>query len=217
MCEIQERIWTHIKSEFDDLATDRTKRDKVHFKRKIFKGLSACKANLADIFELSGDELQCYYTNKGKKTNTEYMGFDFTWTTYPSRRQFHYKTEEMKWPTSAYRILLAAECEAASATATLKAFSNKVLEDFIKLLDVKSDIKIMVYRPPLSKTNDGFEIIQQAIGEVIQRHHYNDCSEKWLFIGIPWYKKKFPRFGPTCSQVSLLSSDCVLIPAPWPI
>src|SRR4051812_36423075 len=114
---IEQLIWEHIKAAFGDLATDRTKRDKVHFKRKIFRGLEACKTEMVDYFGMPGEEVRCFYTDTNKKTrNTEYMGFDFTWATYPMGRQFHYNPNKaMKWPLSKYQILLAAESEAAAA------------------------------------------------------------------------------------------------------
>jgi hypothetical protein len=222
---IEQRLWEEVRRAFSDLTTDRTRRGMVHFKAKIFQGLAACRKDLAAHFRLPESELQCFYTvgdkgATGKAKNTEYMGFDFTWTTYPRGRRFGYRSAGTTWPSSKYRILLAAESEAAGPRLSLARFLDKVLEDFIKLLDVKGSLKVLVYRPPQADWARGFEVAQRAIQDVIARHHYGCCSksEKWMFIGIPWYRTRFPRSGSLCAQVHLLTYDGEprLTVAPWP-
>jgi hypothetical protein len=216
---IEQSIWSSIRSGFGDFESDRTKKDKVHFKRKLFRGLTGCKPWLAASFGLPQAELQCFFSNKdtGSKT-AEYMGFDFTITTYPRNRDFAYAGSKTRWPASRYEILLAVESEAVAYNASLRQYRKKLLEDFIKLLDVRSRIKAMVYRPPTTHREEGFSDAKEIFEAVLSRHRHLDDKEKWMFVGIPWYKKQFPRDRLPCCQVHLLDhANKELVTAPWPV
>src|SRR5262249_32843589 len=123
-----------------------------------------------------------------------------------------------KWPSSSFEIVLAVESEAVACNAGLKRFRKKLLEDFIKLLDVRSRIKAMVYRPPTTHREDGFSDAKEIFEAVLRRHRHLDKSEKWMFVGIPWYKRRFPRESLPCCQVHLLDyGNKELVFAPWPL
>jgi hypothetical protein len=69
----------------------------------------------------------------------------------------------------------------------LKRTYGLVMEDFIKLLDVRARIKLMVYRVPKRDFEEAFTVLQRGFAQVLRVHRWYDPAERWLFIGIPWY------------------------------
>jgi hypothetical protein len=112
---------------------------------------------------------------------------DFTWTTYPDNRKFYHE-KRFEWPKTEYEVLLAAESERGNSRRLDDTY-RMVLYDFVKLIDIKARVKVMVYRVPKRQKEQAFHDLHGGFTEILRRHRGYDRNEQWLFVGIPDYRK----------------------------
>src|SRR5262249_13918282 len=147
------------------------------FTRMVFSGLDSCRDALATRFRLKPDALNAFRSqNTPIGRIVQYM-LDFTWTTYPDNRKF-YREKRSEWPTVKYEVLLAAESERGNER-NLDSTYRMVLEDFVKLIDVKARVKVMVYRFRQSNRQQWLQDIQHGFENILRRHRGYDPSETW--------------------------------------
>jgi hypothetical protein len=169
----------------------------------VFYSLERCR----DLIPGDGDPVWCHFTlgaiPKGEAeakvrevienvrglnfkdpaatTLSEYI-VDFSFSTFNLRHLFG--SEPMP-ENRKFRLLLAAESE-------MDLRQQWVLDDFVKLLEVKSPVKIVVFQ---ARTGDQRTALLNAFQGILRRHgRYDPATEPdWLFVGIPpyseWVKK----------------------------
>lgn len=183
------KIWECLRARLDNpiqrKPPNKSGRRHVDFKRNVFQGLLECQPILKSFAWVpDGWELSAFFSDKEGKRH-EYM-IDFMLTTYPPGRSFRC-SQLGQWPRAiSYEVLLAAESEEARwENNDWDAVGEKILEDFVKLLDAKSRFKVMVYRVPRKGLGIQFPILRDAFQYLLRHHKGNAMEDEWLFVGIP--------------------------------
>ena len=106
----------------------------------------------------------------------EYL-LDFSYGSYPPA--FNAKTPVKRGVD--YRLFVACESEWGVEKNPARNYSA-VLYDFRKLLDVRAQVKVMVFgydEAALEELRDSFEALLEA-------RNLELAGETWLFLGVPW-------------------------------
>ncbi len=92
-----------------------------------------------------------------------------------------------------HRVIVACESEWGADGAPKKDF-EMVKDDFCKLLDIKSQYKIMIFGYQRNKTDYLASIKEMFV--VFFKYRISNCpndpiaTEDWLFVGVPWDGEK---------------------------
>ncbi len=112
---------------------------------------------------------------------------DFAWSGSPT---FAFDSIASADTHPGFGLLLAAESEWGRYDSSTKCF-RMVMDDFMKLVDVRAPVKVMVYgyqaRPRAGgRSRDDFAAAFSAV--LRQRERFGDHrgDERWLFYGLPW-------------------------------
>ncbi len=165
---------------------------KSNFRRKI-QILDSLKEKRSSIWtnqllELLGKTCkQCFSKEnmrswrRGKNGGGEYL-LDFTFVEW----------EEMPFSGKIlfpHRVIVACESEWGKQNSPKDTY-EMVKDDFCKLLDFKSQYKIMIYGYKLSKPEYLLDLKEMFSTFFIRRNEngWDDplVNEEWLFIGVPW-------------------------------
>jgi hypothetical protein len=211
MCDVLQQIWRQVRPLIENPCHWLPTSGSMDLTGNVCQGLIASKAAVASHYGLPAGDLQ-YFRSEGQLT--EYL-LDFTWTTYPPNRRFDYEARH-DWRAGQYGILLACECEShgfSHASANYQA----VLEDFVKLLDVKSKIKVMAYRIACQDVGQQVADLRSAFEHLLCYHQGYDRTELWLFIGVPWYRTCWPDSQNLNLDIQIADHDCgiTLQVPPW--
>jgi hypothetical protein len=184
--DLLEKLWAILRDELIPF-TGNSEMGTREFTTAIGRGIGRMGPTLAANFQIPEPSLRLFCTDAAK-SNSEYIA-DFCWTTYPADRCFE-QADLRGCSDTPYEIILAAESE-QGIYGNLPRTYRAVLYDFVKLLDVKSRVKIMVYRVPHNNVETGFERLRDAFTEILRRHRWFSRDESWLFIGHPWAQGGF--------------------------
>jgi hypothetical protein len=131
------------------------------------------------------------FTCDSSFTNGEYL-FDLCWTTYPSYpyRKCEYYTQYYKYfndnlKFGSPQIVLALESEWGVEKDKDRS-RTLVLDDFCKIRDAKSIIKVMIFgfhREDISS----FDKIVTFMKELMKHPYYQEVHEYYLLYGISWH------------------------------
>lgn len=169
---------------------------KQQFQKKRIKGgkISPTKwtAKVLSTFNEMGKRPERDFTCDSSFTNGEYM-FDLCWTTYP-----YYPENPRKYYTEFYKhfnknlrlgppqIVLSLESEWGDEDDHHRN-RTLILDDFCKIRDAKSIIKVMVFGFH-SKGVSTFDALINSMRELIYHPYYQSSIEYYLFYGISWNK-----------------------------
>jgi hypothetical protein len=207
--DITEVVWSKLERRY---AQNRVLRadgsGKTALDLTAIEALKECRDDVATHCGVLPESLNACY--KGSGTG-EYMKFDFVWTTNPPDRKF--TGPILGNPPELYGIMLAAEFEMGEPT-DIELNQQKVLEDFIKLVDIKSAVKVLIYRIPRDtlrgkkNTEKATQRLKEAFQRILRRHRVYDKHEKWLFFGIKRFgKREGWQFGGLNRKVYVVSPD----------
>jgi HTH-type transcriptional regulator/antitoxin MqsA len=216
--DICHEIWKYLKArlQYPEIKT-RNGRIKWDFTQMVFCGLEDCRDALATHFQLEPEALNAFRSMKTPIGRIVQYMLDFTWTTYPDNRKFYHE-KRFEWPTVKYEILLAAESERGNERSLDDAY-RKALEDFVKLIDIKARIKVMVYRVRKSGQRQWMKDLQDGFENILRRHRGYDASERWLFVGIPWHRDWEVRPVTLDEDIKVVTTDLegkpTLTKPPW--
>ncbi|MBX9585006.1 MAG: hypothetical protein K2X87_32270 [Gemmataceae bacterium] len=189
MNDVLERIWARLRCRLYPPSPSEPEKDD-EFDACVVYALHDCQAVVAEHYLLRPETITAFFRKQLKSQTLridpdgpEYL-VDFTWTTYPKKRRFG-ACPLASVPTPC-RILLACESEAG--------LKNSVLKDFVKLVDIKSEIKVMVYRGTRSQTAREFLRLPQRFADILRLRTTASDSERWLFVGVPYYvERNWPK------------------------
>ena len=209
MTKVRQAIWNNLKNRVyvpGNRIRGRRRRGGellVNFTETIFQGLFDCKDAIADHCGIPQEQRDLLRHFRSDKPNniSEYM-IDFALTTYPKERRWDSECAPLPG-NLCYEVLLAAESEEGDE-GNVDINTIKALEDFIKLVDIKSRIKVLVYRSPLNHIEDGFASVKAGMIRLLQRHaRFAQDDAQWLLVGIPWYHQ-YPGLNCMNGQVDIL-------------
>jgi hypothetical protein len=171
----------------------------LDLKRVVFESLIACKSAIAEYCAIQPSHLNDSCTDKFRGVR-EYL-VDFAFTTYPPNRSF---LELRDLPAERkLEIVLTAESE-VGVWNDMSRSNQLIIEDFVKLLDVASRLKLMVYRVPYNAVQRAYEELEKWFGELMSRHRYFDQNAEWMFVGVPWVEHQWPGIAGVDARVHIV-------------
>lgn len=121
------------------------------------------------------------FLKKGEKRLSEYL-VDFSFSNLTIEQALGTKPMPEGRQKEKFELLMACESE-SSPTDT------EVMKDFMKLIDVKAPIKMMIFQ---AREGNRRKNLMDKLGKVLQRHSKYErdkaAESQWLFIGNPGYK-----------------------------
>jgi|ERR1017187_973078 hypothetical protein len=147
-------------------------------KRQLFLSFNTCKTILEEAF---GGPVTSRWAAGRKFTAQETKILEYLvdysicrFSIPQAIRQPKRNTAELQEGQS-YEMLLAVESELGN--------DHEVMRDFLKLLDIKSRVKCLVYYRRIREAND--ERFSQRVNWVLSHHTNFDPNESILLVGLP--------------------------------
>jgi hypothetical protein len=121
------------------------------------------------------------FLKKGVKNLSEYL-VDFSFSNLTIDQALGHEEMPPGRENEKFELLMAAESEGDKD-------DKGILKDFMKLIDVKAPVKVMIFQAREGKLRDA---LRDKFKEVLLRHskYHRDKSveSQWLFIGTPGYR-----------------------------
>lgn len=144
--------------------------------------LNGLCAQVATRYSAPLDLVLAFHNRAGVPGGKSEFMLDFTLATYPIK----YTLESPPSAESIPRILLAAESEWGKENSRPENYSL-VFDDFCKLVEVRSPLKILVY---------GFHQVDRKryikdFLTILNGRSIDLRGEQWLLFGVPWDAREF--------------------------
>ncbi len=163
--ELVDDIRVSLLQEFDLLEDKESKT--APWTKAVKKILARCCAD-----QFMDGKLQAF----SSLSDGEYL-LDFSYGSYPVA--FTLKNPVKKGVD--YRLFVACESEWGVEDSPARNYTM-VLDDFCKLLDVRAQVKVMVF----GYNEEGLEGLHSAFEALLDSRKVELSGETWLFLGVPW-------------------------------